>query len=135
MLFIARDAPQYAQLFATRVFRATDGLEDFSQMGRVVPEIEHDDIREVIVQNYRIIYRFLPDELEFERWCWTTPDHHCLCPQGWYSDNRVVRKSGSQPFIPFLHVRYRPNVFAEVHTYFCSNIKVKLALSFRFAGL
>jgi plasmid stabilization system protein ParE len=63
-LFIARDAPQYAQVFATRVFRATDRLEDFPQMGRVVPEINRDDIREVIVQSYRIIYRLLPDEVE-----------------------------------------------------------------------
>jgi len=63
-LFIARDAPQYAQLFATRVFRATDRLEDFPQMGRIVPEIDRHDIREVIVQSYRIIYRLLPDEVE-----------------------------------------------------------------------
>jgi plasmid stabilization system protein ParE len=45
-LFIARDAPQYAQLFAALVFRATDRLEDFPQMGRIVPEIARDDIRE-----------------------------------------------------------------------------------------
>ena len=63
-LFIARDAPQYAQLFATRVLRATDRLEDFPQMGRVVPEIDRDDIREIIVQSYRIIYRLLLDEVE-----------------------------------------------------------------------
>ena len=63
-LFIARDAPQYAQLFATRVFRATDRLEDLPQMGRIVPEIDRHDIREVIVQSYRIIYRLLPDEVE-----------------------------------------------------------------------
>jgi plasmid stabilization system protein ParE len=63
-LFIARDAPQYAQLFATRVFRATDRLEDFPQMGRIVPQINRHDIREVIVQSYRIIYRLLPDEVE-----------------------------------------------------------------------
>jgi plasmid stabilization system protein ParE len=33
-------------------------------MGRGVPEIDRHDIREVIVQNYRIIYRLLPDEVE-----------------------------------------------------------------------
>jgi toxin ParE1/3/4 len=59
-LFIARDAPRYAELFAERVFRATDRLAEFPLSGRVVPEIGREDIREVIVQNYRI----LPDEVE-----------------------------------------------------------------------
>lgn len=63
-LFIARDAPQYAQVFAARVFRATDRLAAFPRMGRIVPEIARDDLREVIVQSYRIIYRLLPDEVE-----------------------------------------------------------------------
>jgi len=63
-LFIARDAPRYAELFAERVFRATDRLAQFPRLGRVVPEIGRDDIREVIVQSYRIIYRALPDEVE-----------------------------------------------------------------------
>ena len=49
---------------ATRVLRATDRLEDFPQMGRVVPEIDRDDIREIIVQSYRIIYRLLLDEVD-----------------------------------------------------------------------
>lgn len=60
----ARDAPRYATLFAERVFQATDRLAQFSRVGRVVPEVGRDDIREVIVQSYRVIYRLLPDEVE-----------------------------------------------------------------------
>ena len=62
--FIARDAPRYAELFAARVFQATDTLAQFPRLGRVVPEIGREDIPEVIVQSYRIIYRVLPDEVE-----------------------------------------------------------------------
>ena len=63
-LFIARDAPRYAGVFADRVFRGTDRLARFPRSGRVVPEIGREDIREVIVQSYRVIYRLLSDEVE-----------------------------------------------------------------------
>src|SRR5688572_20498547 len=46
-LFIARDAPRYAELFAVRVFHATERLEQFPQSGRIVPEAGRDDIREI----------------------------------------------------------------------------------------
>ena len=63
-LFIARDAPRYAEVFADRVFRVTDRLARFPRSGRVVPEIGREDIREIIVQSYRVIYRLLSDEVE-----------------------------------------------------------------------
>ncbi len=63
-IFIARDAPLYAELFAGQVLRATDRLEDFPLSGRVVPEIGQENIREIILGNYRIIYRVLPEEVE-----------------------------------------------------------------------
>jgi toxin ParE1/3/4 len=72
--FIARDAPRYATLFAERVFQATDRLAQFPRVGRVVPEVGRDDIREVIVQSYRVIYRLLPDEVEI------LTIHHCARP-------------------------------------------------------
>lgn len=63
-LFIARDSLQYAKLFANRAFEATDHLELFPKSGRVVPEINRNDIREIILGNYRIIYRIIPEEVE-----------------------------------------------------------------------
>ena len=63
-LFIARDAPRYAELFAARVFRTTERLEQFPRSGRVVPELGQDEIREIIVHGYRIIYRLLADEVQ-----------------------------------------------------------------------
>lgn len=47
-LFIARDAPQIAAVFAGRAFRATDRLADFPYSGRIVPELNMEHIREII---------------------------------------------------------------------------------------
>jgi toxin ParE1/3/4 len=63
-LFIARDAPRHAELFAARVFQATERLEHFPRSGRVVPELGRDDLRELIVFSFRVIYRVRPDEAE-----------------------------------------------------------------------
>lgn len=55
--YIARDVPYYAELFIDRLIEATDKLEDHPRIGRRVPEAENrDDVRELIVQSYRIIY-------------------------------------------------------------------------------
>ena len=51
-------------MFAIQVFQSADRLADFPQLGRIVPELSRDDIREVFVQRYRIIYRFLGEEVE-----------------------------------------------------------------------
>ena len=55
-LHISRDAPLYAEHFVQQIFSAVDQLQHFPLSGRVVPETEHDDIREVLFQSYRIIY-------------------------------------------------------------------------------
>jgi len=63
-LFIARDSPRYARIFAQRAFEATERLEEFPLSGRMVPEVGRKDIREVILGNYRIIYRVRDEEVE-----------------------------------------------------------------------
>ena len=60
-LFIARDSAQLAAIFADRVLRATDRLASYPRLGRVVPELAIEDIREIIVGSYRIIYRVRQD--------------------------------------------------------------------------
>ena len=61
---IERDTPRYAVVLAARVFRAVERLELFPQSGRVVPELGRDDVREVIVQSYRVLYRAMPDGVQ-----------------------------------------------------------------------
>ena len=63
-LFIARDAPQIAAVFADRAFRVTDRLASFPRSGRVVPEMNLVDIREIILGNYRLIYRIRKNEVQ-----------------------------------------------------------------------
>ena len=55
-LFIARDAPMAARMFASKTFEATDKLAIMPRMGRLVPELNNETIRELILGNYRIIY-------------------------------------------------------------------------------
>jgi plasmid stabilization system protein ParE len=62
-LFIARDAPPFAAVFAEKVFKAIDPLSSFPQLGRVVPEIGDPAIREVLSGNYRIVYRVREDQV------------------------------------------------------------------------
>ena len=56
-LFIARAAPQVAAVFADRAFQVTDRLAVHPALGRIVPEMQDESIREVILHSYRIIYR------------------------------------------------------------------------------
>jgi toxin ParE1/3/4 len=58
--YIARDSPKSARVFADRLVAATKRLEDFPRSGRVVPELQDDRTRELIVGNYRVVYRVFP---------------------------------------------------------------------------
>ena len=63
-LFIARDAPQVAAAFADRVLHATDQLAHFARLGRTVPEFGIENIREIIVGSYRVIYRIRGEDVQ-----------------------------------------------------------------------
>lgn len=64
-LFIARDSRPLAAVFADRVLRATDRLGNYPRTGGgVVREVGLEDIREVLVGSYRVIYRLRKDEVQ-----------------------------------------------------------------------
>jgi toxin ParE1/3/4 len=63
-LFIARDSPEMAGVFADRAFHAADRLADFPHSGRTVPEIGDESIREIILGSYRLIYRTRGEAVE-----------------------------------------------------------------------
>jgi len=63
-LFIARDSPKLADAFADRVLRATDRLAEFPRSGRILPELGIENIREIVVGNYRVIYRLHPESVQ-----------------------------------------------------------------------
>ena len=62
--FIAVDSPHYARLFVSKVINAVDRLELFPERGRIVPETDNPSIREVLLGNYRIVYRYRSDVVE-----------------------------------------------------------------------
>ena len=55
--FIAADSPHYAKLFAMDVLKAVERLAVFANSGRVVPEASDPLVREILLGNYRIVYR------------------------------------------------------------------------------
>lgn len=62
--YIATDSPRYSRLTVQRIIGAVARLGKFPQSGRVVPELERPDLREVIHGNFRIVYRVKPDRIE-----------------------------------------------------------------------
>jgi addiction module RelE/StbE family toxin len=60
--FIAKDSRQYAQVQVEDIQSAVLNLTNFPLMGRVVPEFPHLPYREILVGNYRVIYRFEKDQ-------------------------------------------------------------------------
>ena len=62
--FIARDSSYYAGLFIVKVFEAVERLELFAESGGMVQEINLKEIRELVMGNYRIIYRVKDDIVE-----------------------------------------------------------------------
>ena len=54
--YIAIDSKTYASRFIKSLIKATIKLEKMPRCGRIVPELESYGFREVIFQNYRIVY-------------------------------------------------------------------------------
>ena len=64
--YIARDSKTYAARFIKSLIRTTTKLEQMPRCGRVVPELEDYGFREVIYQNYRIVYRLIEGSEDIE---------------------------------------------------------------------
>lgn len=59
-------APEFAEVLEEKVIEKVRPLERFPRMGRMVPEIEDEAIREVLYRNYRIVYVVDRDNEEVE---------------------------------------------------------------------
>jgi len=62
--YISRDSEHYAKLFAQRIFAAVEMLALFPESGRIVPEYDRRDLRELLFQDYRIVYRVRENEVQ-----------------------------------------------------------------------
>ena len=61
--FIARDSVLHAITFVDRVVESSETLLKTPQIGRMVPEFNRTDLRELIFRDYRIVYLVQNDEV------------------------------------------------------------------------
>lgn len=54
--YIARDSAFYAASFVQEILDASRSLNEFSERGRIVPEISNPNIRELFIREYRLVY-------------------------------------------------------------------------------
>jgi toxin ParE1/3/4 len=62
--FISRDSPHYAALMAERIVESVERLKEFPRSGRVVPELEQEAYREIVLGTFRVVYRVVDDRVE-----------------------------------------------------------------------
>ena len=62
--FIAQDNPTYARRFIEALIKHGESLTKFPERGRHVREMADPQIRELILKNYRIVYRSNRDQIE-----------------------------------------------------------------------
>jgi len=62
--YFDRTSPQYASVIVEKLYTSVERLTEHSKMGRQVPEVEHESLRELIAENYRVIYQLREEENE-----------------------------------------------------------------------
>jgi addiction module RelE/StbE family toxin len=62
--YLSQSSPEYAQRVVDRLTRRTQQIRNFPLSGRVSPEFNKPQIREVIEGPYRIIYYIKPDQID-----------------------------------------------------------------------
>lgn len=61
--YIAENSERYAKLTIQKIYDRTDILKSFPQAGRIVPEKNEENVRELIEGSYRIIYEIVSENL------------------------------------------------------------------------
>jgi toxin ParE1/3/4 len=62
--YIAEDSRYYAKKVVQTIVEKTEELMVFPEIGRIVPEIDDPNIRELFVYSYRLIYEITPNGME-----------------------------------------------------------------------
>ena len=57
--YIAEDSKRYAQITVNKIYLKVQLIINNPFIGRIVPEINEKNIREIISGNYRIVYRII----------------------------------------------------------------------------
>ena len=61
--YIALDKPLVAVQWAEKIFNSVGRLSAIPNSGRIVPEINRNEIREILLGNYRVIYKVKEKEI------------------------------------------------------------------------
>jgi toxin ParE1/3/4 len=61
--YIARDSEYYARAVVTEILSVSRNIREFPFIGRIVPEIGDDRIRERFIYSYRLVYRIEPGRI------------------------------------------------------------------------
>jgi len=62
--YVSKDSPNRAINFVNYLIDQGETLKDHPKIGRIVPEIGNENIRELIAKKYRIIYRLSEKRIE-----------------------------------------------------------------------
>ena len=60
--YIAADRPSIAEEYCLRLIEFAETAGDFPRLGRIVPELEDENVREIVKRPYRIIYEIFPTQ-------------------------------------------------------------------------
>lgn len=61
--YFERTSPQYASAVVSRLYSSVEQLAEYPKL-RTVPEIEHESLRELIVEEYRVVYQLQEERIE-----------------------------------------------------------------------
>jgi len=62
--YVARDSLPAAERLLIQTLEAASSLNVHSDRGRVVPELDRPNIRQLLVQRYRLVYEVTPAEVQ-----------------------------------------------------------------------
>ena len=62
--YFERTSPQYASAVVRRLYSSVEQLAKYPKLGRTVPEVEHELLRELIVEDYRVVYQLREERIE-----------------------------------------------------------------------
>lgn len=62
--YIAQDSRPAAERLLIQALEAASSLDVFSERGRLVPELDQPNVRQLLVHRYRLIYEVTPDGVQ-----------------------------------------------------------------------
>ncbi len=62
--YISRDSQNYAAELLEELMLAPRRFQKFPRIGRIVPEYEIENLRELIIGSYRMVYELMPNTVQ-----------------------------------------------------------------------